>query len=88
MRVGCSRLAANDIGDAGVEALARALPPSLTELHLSGTCGVGSFAVTLGRGMRCSAGSQRGVWCLARTLLGRIALGGRPVRALVGWGRG
>jgi hypothetical protein len=61
LRVGCSRLAANRIGDAGVEALARALPPSLTELHLNCTCCVGSFAVTLGRGMRCGAGSEGGV---------------------------
>ncbi len=37
----CSRLAGNRIGDAGVEALARALPPSLTALYLGCTCGVG-----------------------------------------------
>jgi hypothetical protein len=88
LRVGCSRLAANDIGEAGVEALACALPPSLTTLHLSGTCGVGSFAVTLGRGMHCGAGLECAAWRWARTLWWRIALGGRPVRAMVGWGRG
>ncbi len=93
LRVGCSRLAENDIGEAGVEALARALPPSLTELTLGGTCGVGSFAAALGRGMRFGARSQRGAWRWARTLWGRIALGGRPVarngglgsRLRVGW---
>ncbi len=42
-RVWCSRLAGNQIGDAGAEALARALPPSLTALHLSGTCGWGLY---------------------------------------------
>ena len=43
LRVGCSRLAENRIGDAGVEVLARALPPSLTTLALGRTCGVGSL---------------------------------------------
>jgi hypothetical protein len=42
-RVWCSRPAANRIGDAGLEALARALPPSLTELYLSGMCGLGLY---------------------------------------------
>ncbi len=55
-RVGCTRLAGNQIGDAGVEALARALPPSLTTLKLHSTCSPGLFAIALGLGMRCSAG--------------------------------
>jgi hypothetical protein len=62
LRVGCSRLAGNQIGAAGVEALARALPPSLTTLDLERTCGVWLVAVALGRGMRCGAGSQ--MWCV------------------------
>ncbi len=62
LRVGCSRLAGNRIVDADVEALALALPPSLTELYLDGMCGVGLVAVALGRGMRCGAGSQ--MWCV------------------------
>jgi hypothetical protein len=41
--VWCSRLADNQIGDAGAEALARALPPSLTVLALSSTCGWGLY---------------------------------------------
>ena len=45
------RLADNDIGDAGVEALARALPPSLTTLYLDGTFGLGFRAVALGLGI-------------------------------------
>ncbi len=39
----CSRPADNRIGDAGAEALACTLPPSLTELYLSGTCGWGLY---------------------------------------------
>ena len=39
----CSRPADNQIGAAGAEALARALPPSLTALYLHGTCGWGLF---------------------------------------------
>ena len=40
-----------------MEALARALPPSLTALNLDGTCGAGGlFAVAVGLGMRCVAG--------------------------------
>jgi hypothetical protein len=42
LRLGCSRLADNQIGAVGVEALARALPPGLTMLGLSGTCGLGA----------------------------------------------
>ncbi len=40
-RVWCSRPAGNRIGAAGAETLARARPPSLTTLNLSGTCGLG-----------------------------------------------
>jgi hypothetical protein len=47
----------------------------------------GLVGVALGRGMRCGAGSECAAWCWARTLWWRIALGGRPVRAMVGWGR-
>ncbi len=60
-RIGCSRLADNQIGDAGVEALARALPPSLRMLYLSSTCGLRFCAVALGLGMWCSAGRM---WCV------------------------
>jgi hypothetical protein len=36
-RIGCSRLAGNQVGAAGVEALARALPPGLMTLNLDST---------------------------------------------------
>ena len=42
------RIADNQIGDAGVEALARNLPPSLATLSLDGTC-LRFFAIALGR---------------------------------------
>jgi hypothetical protein len=41
-----------------VEALARALPPSLTTLHLDGTCGVGCLLPLSVGGMRCGAGFE------------------------------
>jgi hypothetical protein len=56
LRIGCSRLAANKIGDAGVEALARALPPSLTSLYLGSACGLWCSTVALGPSMRCGGG--------------------------------
>ena len=46
--------AANGIGDAGVEALARALPPSLTTLDLDCTCLLGRV---------CAAAWRAGGWC-------------------------
>ncbi len=56
LMLGCSRLADNQIGDAGVERLASALPPGLTSLYLGGTCGRGFCAIALGLGMRCVPG--------------------------------
>ncbi len=58
LRIGCSRLAANKIGDAGVEALAHALPPSLTALYLGSACGLWRSAVALGPSMRCCGGGR------------------------------
>jgi hypothetical protein len=87
-RVGCTRLAANQIGDAGVEALARALPPSLTTLILDSTCGPRLFAIALGLGMRCSAGLHVVRGAGVRPFWDGSAWRG-PVRAwCVGLGRG
>jgi hypothetical protein len=62
LRIGCSRLAANQIGDAGVEALAHALLPSLTSLYLGSACGLGRSAVALGPNMRCGNFGKGRMW--------------------------
>ncbi len=83
----CSRLAVNRIGDAGVEALARALPPSLTTLDLERTCGVGLVGVALVRGhaLRCRVGMWCAVLGVDRVVADRVGRGAK-LRALVGLG--
>jgi hypothetical protein len=73
LRLGCSRLAGNQIGDVGVEALAHALPPSLTMLGLSGTCGLGASVLSLSVWACGALGVACGARCLVRTLCGGIA---------------
>ena len=67
--------AVNQIGDPGVEALACALPPSLTTLYLASTYGLGFFAVFIELGMRCGAGRMRCA-LLASDLVATDRLGG------------
>jgi hypothetical protein len=89
----CSRLAGTNIGAAGMEALARALPPSLTTLYLGSTCGVGCLLPLSVGGMRCGRGHalrcRVGMWCAVLEVDGVVAdrVGrGAKLRALVGLG--
>ena len=82
------RLADNRIRlrDAGVEALARALPPSLTTLELGGMCGVGLVAAALSVGACAAVRGRR--WCavLGADLVVADRLGRGPSARIGGLG--
>jgi hypothetical protein len=85
LRLGCSRLAANQIGDVGVEALARAQTPSFTTLGLSSTCGLGASVLSLSVWARGAVRVACGEWVWRRiaflaTLCAHCALGRSWVR--------